>query len=51
MIRSKFLAWLLAVMSIVIVGAVTFGIFAMVKAPAHAAAVNATVHPAPKNNT
>jgi hypothetical protein len=47
MIRSKFLAWLLAVMSIMIVGAVTFGIFATVNAPAHAA-VNVTVHTSPK---
>ena len=48
MIRSKFLAWLLAVMSIVIVGAVTFGIFAMVNAPAHADQINASTQAAPK---
>ena len=48
MIHSKFLARLFAVMSIVIVGAITFGTFAMVNAPAHAASVNASAHTAPK---
>ena len=48
MLRSKFLASLLAVMSIVIVGAVAFGIIATVKSPAHAAAVTATTHTSPK---
>ena len=48
MIHSKFLARLFAVMSIVIVGAVTFGIFAMVNAPARAASVNASAHFATK---
>ncbi|MGZ3624714.1 MAG: hypothetical protein ACXWPG_16215, partial [Ktedonobacteraceae bacterium] len=48
MIHSKFLARLFAVLSIVIVGAVTFGIFAMVNAPARAASVNASAHFATK---
>src|SRR5438876_8069226 len=47
-IRSKFLMRLFAIMSIVIVGAVTFGIFAMVNAPARAASVNASAHTEPK---
>jgi hypothetical protein len=48
MTRSKFLAQLFAVMSIMIVGAVTFGIFAIVNAPAHAAPVKALAHVTPK---
>ena len=48
MIHSNFLARLFAVMSIVIVGAVTFGIFATVNAPARAASVNASAHTASK---
>ena len=47
-IHSKFLARLFAVLSIVIVGAVTFGIFAKVNAPARAASVIASAHTASK---